>query len=185
MRFDAGGGPALPGRRQFLFTTSLAAAALLLPRSGAAKASFRSLSFVNTHTDEKLSVVYWADGVLEPQALRQIDHVLRDHRTGDVKAIDIELLDLLHELRGVLRSDAPFHVISGYRSPATNAMLRASSGGVARHSLHLDAKAADVRLPGVPLSDLRQAALSLRRGGVGYYPGPDFVHVDTGRVRAW
>jgi len=182
---DERGRPALPGRRLFLLTASLAAGALMLPERVRASARPRSLSFVNTHTDERLSAVYWADGALEPQALRDIDHILRDFRTGDVKPIDVELLDLLHDLRTALGSEAPFHVISGYRSPATNAMLRSHSGGVARHSLHLDAKAADVRLPGVPLADLRRAALSLRRGGVGYYPGPEFVHVDTGRVRAW
>jgi uncharacterized protein YcbK (DUF882 family) len=182
---DERGRPAPHGRRRFLITTSLATAALMLPGRARAGARPRSLSFVNTHTDEKLSATYWADGALEPQALREIDHILRDFRTGDVKPIEVELLDLLHDLRERVDSSAPFHVISGYRSPATNAMLRAQSGGVARHSLHLDAKAADVRLPGVPLAELRRAALSLRRGGVGFYPGPEFVHVDTGRVRAW
>jgi uncharacterized protein YcbK (DUF882 family) len=185
MRLDDRGRQALPGRRRFLFTASLAAVALAIPRRAAPSAAPRSLSFVNIHTDEKLSAVYWADGALEPQALCEIDHILRDYRTGDIKPIDVTLLDLLHDLRALVGSDAPFHVISGYRSPATNAMLRAHSEGVARHSLHLDAKAADVRLPGVALLDLRRAALSLQRGGVGYYPGPEFVHVDTGRVRAW
>lgn len=185
MRLDDGASPAPPGRRHFLLTSSLAALSLALPRGASASVSARSLSFVNTHTDERLSVVYFANGVFEPQALREIDHVLRDHRTGDEKPIDPGLLDLLHDLRAALRTDAPFHVISGYRSPATNAMLRARSGGVARHSLHLDGKAADVRLPGVALGELRRAALAQRRGGVGFYRGPDFVHVDTGRVRAW
>jgi uncharacterized protein YcbK (DUF882 family) len=147
--------------------------------------STRSLAFVNTHTDERLSTVYWADGSYEPQALRDIDRILRDVFTGEVKPIDPALLDLLHDLHLVWGTSTPFHVICGYRCPATNERLRQQSGGVARHSLHLEARAADVRLPGVPLSTLHTAALGLRRGGVGYYPASDFIHVDTGFVRAW
>ena len=176
---------AVPGRRRFLLGASCAAAAFVVTRRAGATPGTRALSFVNIHTDEKLSVVYWADGAYEPSALAGIDHVLRDYRTGDVKPIDVSLLDLLHDLRSELRSSEPFHLISGYRCPATNALLHERSRGVASRSLHLDAKAADVRLPGVALADLRRAALSLQRGGVGYYPGPEFVHVDTGRVRHW
>lgn len=179
--------PGLPlDRRRFLARSSLAAAAaLLLPRRASAMASSRSLAFVNTHTDERLSVVYWADGSYESQALRDIDRILRDVFTGERKPIDPALLELLHDLRGVSGTSAPFHVICGYRCPATNERLRQQSGGVARHSLHMEARAADIRLPGVPLSALHGAALGLRRGGVGFYPASDFIHVDTGPVRVW
>ena len=173
------------GRRRFLALSSAATAAILLPRRVSATPSSRSLAFLNTHTDERLSVVYWENGRYEPEALHGIDLILRDVFTGDVKPIDPDLLDLLHELRGGLGTMAPYHVICGYRSPATNERLRAQSGGVAKHSLHLEARAADIRLPGIPLEDLHRAALGMRRGGVGYYPASDFVHVDTGLVRSW
>ena len=109
----------------------------------------------------------------------------RDFRTGDVHAIDTGLLDLLHNLTTVTETTRPFQVISGYRSPATNAMLRQVSEGVAAGSLHMQGLAIDIRLADVPLGKLRKAALAMKRGGVGYYPASDFVHVDTGRVRAW
>lgn len=120
-----------------------------------------------------------------PSALSRVDRFLRDFRTGEIHEIDPALLDLLNDLAALTGAAEPYHVISGYRSPTTNAMLRRRSGGVARRSLHMDGKAVDVRLPGVPLRTLRDAAVSLGRGGVGYYPGPDFVHVDTGAVRIW
>ena len=145
----------------------------------------RALSFLHTHTGESAHIVYWADGAYLRDGLAQIDHVLRDHYSGDVHAIDAALLDLLHALTQRLDSSRPFHVISGYRSPATNAKLAAHSGGVAQHSLHMAGQAIDVRLPGCPLSTLRDTALALRGGGVGYYAASDFVHVDVGRVRRW
>lgn len=145
----------------------------------------RTLGFLSTHTGERLRATYWADGRYESEALSEINHVLRDHRTGDVKEMDVALLDLLNELQGHLRVGEPFHVISGYRSPATNALLAAESNGVARNSLHLAGRAIDIRLPGIPLAQLRKAALGLHQGGVGYYPSLDFVHVDTGRIRFW
>ena len=118
-------------------------------------------------------------------ALGQVNSFLRDFRTREVHDIDPKLLDLLHRLAGELDAAEPYHVISGYRSPRTNSALRSKSGGVAKYSLHMDGKAIDIRLPGVPLARVREAALDLKLGGVGYYPGSDFVHVDTGRVRAW
>lgn len=150
------------------------------PASGA-----RSVSFDNIHTGEKLSVEYWADGTYVPDALDAVNHVLRDYRTGAVHAIAPKLLDLLHHLRATMESKAPFSVISGYRSPATNARMHARSGQVAAHSLHMDGEAIDIRVPGAKLAALHKAALSLRLGGVGYYPVSDFVHVDIGRVRRW
>ena len=116
-------------------------------------------------------------------ALGQVNSFLRDFRTREVHDIDPKLLDLLHRLAGELDAAEPYHVISGYRSPRTNSALRSKSGGVAKYSLH--GKAIDIRIPGVPLARVREAALDLKLGGVGYYPGSDFVHVDTGRVRAW
>jgi uncharacterized protein YcbK (DUF882 family) len=145
----------------------------------------RSLAFRNLHTDETVDVVYWADGRLEPDALREIDWVLRDFRTGEARPIDRRLLDLLWRLRSALDTEEPYEVISGYRSPATNAMLHRAGRGVARGSLHVRAMAVDIRVPDQPLTALRDAALALRLGGVGYYPASGFIHVDVGRVRVW
>ena len=131
---------------------------------------------------------YCCGGEYQPEALKEINHILRDFRANEIKPIDPGLLDLLHELGGTLETDQPFHIISGYRSPHTNAMLRARGGehtGVASSSLHMVGKAIDIRVPGVKLDHLRGAARSLKLGGVGYYPSSNFVHVDTGRVRAW
>lgn len=145
----------------------------------------RTLAFYHTHTGEQLRTVYWAEGAYQPEGLQAIYRLLRDFRSGEVRAIDARLLDLLHRLSLSLNADQPFHVISGYRSPATNAMLRKNSDGVAKRSLHMQGLAIDIRLPGRELADLRRAALALRGGGVGYYPDSDFVHVDVGRVRSW
>ena len=176
-----------PKRRRIL---KLAGALTLacLPVPALARTSVgeqRSLAFLNIHTGERLSAVYWADGRYLTAALGEIDHLLRDYRTDEVKPIDRRLLDLLHLLRNRLDSGAPFHVISGYRSPATNNMLAKRSGGVARKSLHMRGMAIDMNLPGRDLATLHRAARSLRLGGVGYYPKPGFVHLDVGRVRYW
>jgi uncharacterized protein YcbK (DUF882 family) len=179
-------------RRGFLGLGALATAAALVPgrahAAGAAKRRERSLSFLHTHTGERLKVTYCCDGEYQPEALAQLNHLLRDFRQNEEKAIDPQLFDLLHELSGTLGTDQPYHVISGYRSPLTNTMLRERGGahtGVASNSLHMVGKAIDIRLPGVALDNLRGAARSLKLGGVGYYPASNFVHVDTGRVRFW
>jgi len=145
----------------------------------------RTLAFYNSHTGERLRATFWADGAYVADEIAAIDQLLRDHRSGDVFPVDRRLFDTLHALERVLGKDGEFHVISGYRSPATNAMLRRNGGGVAKGSLHTHGKAIDIRLPGVALADLHRAALSLRAGGVGYYPKSDFLHLDTGRVRRW
>jgi uncharacterized protein YcbK (DUF882 family) len=145
----------------------------------------KCLSFYNIHTGESLSATYSRSGELLPSALQKINHILRDHRTGEVREIDVRLLDLLHRLAREIRCAQPFHVISGYRSKQTNDYLRQRGGGVASGSLHMAGQAIDIRLPGCCLSDLRKTALALREGGVGYYPKPDFVHLDVGRVRCW
>jgi len=170
----------------------LAAAAAIAPwarlaaADGGPESEPRGLAFRNLHTGESVDVVYRADGQLDHGALREIDWVLRDFRTGEARRVDQRLLDLLWRLRTALDTTEPYEVISGYRSPKTNAMLvAASGGGVAKRSLHMEAKAIDIRLGDVALSDLRQTALGMKAGGVGYYKKSDFVHVDTGRVRQW
>jgi uncharacterized protein YcbK (DUF882 family) len=175
-------------RRRFAgaLGTLLAAPALLLSRhTPASTAPSRTLRFDHTHTGEKLTVTYTAGDRYLPSALLEINRFLRDFRTGDVHAIDPQLLDQLHMLATLTASPSPFEVISGYRSPATNNSLRAHSSGVAAHSLHLDGRAIDIRLANVALADVHEAAVSLRAGGVGFYPGSNFVHIDTGRVRRW
>ncbi len=147
----------------------------------------RELSFYHTHTGKRLDVVYWQDGNYEQAALEQINRFLSDFRTGDIVEIDPELLDIIYDVRASLGSDGTYQVISAYRSPKTNEMLRggSASSGVAKKSQHLLGKAIDVRLEGVPTAELRDAAIRLQRGGVGYYKDSDFVHMDTGRVRRW
>jgi uncharacterized protein YcbK (DUF882 family) len=149
-------------------------------------ASSRSLAVYNLHTDERLNVSYWERGDYIPGALREINYLFRDFRANEIKPMDPRLLDILYDLRVLTGSlSRPISLISGYRTPATNAMLAAASEGVARHSMHIEAKAADIHIDGVELSYLQRAALSLDAGGVGYYPRSNFVHVDTGRVRRW
>ncbi|TXH46223.1 MAG: DUF882 domain-containing protein [Burkholderiaceae bacterium] len=171
--------PALTRRR---FVAALAAAPVLAP---AHEQASRVLRFGHLHTGERLEVEYFAGGRYQPDALAAVNHLLRDFRNGEVGAMDPALLDLLHALRAQTGSRQPYEIISGYRSPATNRMLHERSSGVASQSLHMTGQAIDIRVADVPLAQLRQAALSLQRGGVGFYPGSNFVHVDTGRVRAW
>lgn len=159
----------------------LAAPHVALARTSKAKV----LSLYNLHTGERIDTEFWFEGRPVPEGLREIDRVLRDHRTGDVQAIDPKLLHLLHALRRKLNARQAFHVISGYRSPATNAKLRERSDGVAKKSFHTRGMAIDIALPGCDLRDLRRAALDLQTGGVGYYPNPGFIHVDAGPVRHW
>ena len=173
-------------RRVFLRRAG-AAAALLLPFGAACARSGerRSLSFVHTHTGEELSTVYFRDGQYQAAELQQINHLLRDFRTGEVHPIEPAVLDILADLRTLADREAPFQVISGYRSPQTNAALHRRSSGVAEHSLHLQGRAIDVRLSGYPTGKLHELALGMRRGGVGFYARSDFVHLDNGRVRFW
>jgi len=178
-------------RRSFLGYGALATAAAMVPgraQAAVSKRPERVLSFFHTHTGERLKIAYCCDGIYQPEALAQLNHLLRDFRLDQEKSIDPNLFDLLHELGGTLETDQPYHIISGYRSAQTNAMLRERGGahtGVASSSLHMVGKAIDIRLPGVRLDHLRSAAASLKLGGVGFYPSSNFVHVDTGRVRYW
>ena len=145
----------------------------------------RHLKFDNLHTGEKLKTVYWQNGKYLPESLRDVNRILRDHRTDEVRPIDEDLLDLLNALSGNLETSQPFEIISGYRSPDTNAMLHSRSKGVASNSYHIRGQAIDIRVPGRDLLHVRRAALEMRVGGVGYYPTSGFVHVDVGPVRAW
>ncbi len=177
-------------RRGFLKLGAFAAAAGFVPRPVFANIPAfaepeRRLALYNTHTGEALRVEYWAGGDYIPGALAEINQVLRDHRTDEVMPIHQDLLDLLHTLGGVLEIGEPFHVISGYRSPETNARLRKQRRRVARRSLHMEGMAIDVRVPGLKLSHLSRAALSLKAGGVGTYPRSNFIHLDIGPVRRW
>ncbi|AVR88584.1 YcbK family protein [Thauera aromatica] len=174
-------------RRLFLKGLSTLPLGLSLGSARAHPAAFahdHRLAFRHTHTDERLQLAYRdRRGYIEP-ALQRMNWLLRDFRTGDAVAMDPRLYDVLHALSLRCGGDT-FEIISGYRSPATNQALRKTGSGVARRSLHMDGRAIDIRLAGVATARLRDAALALRAGGVGYYPESDFVHIDTGPVRSW
>ena len=176
----------LTGRRRFLRNAAVGIGLCALPGlARAARGRERSLAFESLHTGEKLNVTYWANGWYNPDALWEVDQILRDWRTDETHPIRQELLDLLFDVRRLLRSRAPFEVISAYRSPETNRMLVEQGAGVAKTSLHMKGMAIDVALPDRDLSLLRKAGVVIRRGGVGYYPKPGFVHLDIGKVRSW
>jgi uncharacterized protein YcbK (DUF882 family) len=144
------------------------------------------LQLFNTHTGERLEIVYRRREQYIPGALAKLDYFLRDYRTGDVRHFDPRLYDILSDLTFAIgHPDGEIDIVCGYRTPSTNESLRAHTTGVARNSLHIQAEAIDLRMPGIDTLKLRAAALALRRGGVGYYPHSDFIHVDTGRVRQW
>lgn len=145
----------------------------------------RKLSFINLHTDEKLAVPYFENGRYVADAMHTIKHFMRDVRDGTEHDIDPATLDILTAVHMKLESSSPYYIISGYRSPKTNALLAAQTTGVAKHSLHMKGKAIDLRLADRSLSELHQVALSLKAGGVGYYPRSNFVHLDSGAVRTW
>jgi uncharacterized protein YcbK (DUF882 family) len=174
--------------RRHLLQAGLGACALLtLPSAyaGYSRINEKRLSLLNLHTGERVKTTYWVQGSYIPESLHAIEKVLRDHRSGEQHPIDPRLLDLMQYLHHKMGSSQAFQVISGYRSPVTNAALSAQSHGVAKNSLHMQGKAIDIRLPGVPLNVLREAAISLNAGGVGYYPSSNFIHLDTGNVRYW
>lgn len=145
----------------------------------------KNLAFHNLHTEEKVSVTYFEQGHYVPDAEQELNYLLRDHRSGDVHGIDRELFDLLHDLQLSLGGNKTFQVISGYRSPKTNAMLSKKSSGVAKKSFHMQGKAIDIRVVGVDSKIVQQAAIAMKRGGVGYYQSSNFIHIDTGHVRHW
>lgn len=171
-------------RRRLVFAGAGASAMLLAPVAAFA-ARPRMLDLYHTHTGEQLRVTYAEGGVLLPDALEEISHFLRDFRTGESHPIDPKTLDILHRLKQVTGGRGPYEIISAYRSPRTNKMLRGNTSGVAKRSLHMEGKAIDVRLRSVDTWQLREAALGLQAGGVGYYRDSNFIHVDSGRVRFW
>jgi uncharacterized protein YcbK (DUF882 family) len=186
----ANSGPC-PSRRRFLTlaTGAMISAGSLVSMPALAKSAFRkperALSIYNLHTGESVNAVYWANGAYVGEAIAEINHLMRDFRTDQVKAIHPQLLNLMYAISNSLGAARPIELISGYRSPDTNALLRERSNGVAKHSLHMDGMASDIRIAGHDLGALRKVALSLHAGGVGYYPQSDFVHVDVGPVRHW
>jgi uncharacterized protein YcbK (DUF882 family) len=185
----SGGRRQAVNRRDFIRLGSVAAVAvapdLIFGRTRPLHPAEKRLAFYNLHTGEHLKAVYWSGGRYVPGALKEINWILRDYRQNKVKPIDLRLLDLLHELDQKLETRQPFNIICGYRSPATNEYLRKYTAGVAKHSMHIQAKAVDIRIPGCRLVAVQRAALALRDGGVGIYPISDFLHVDVGRVRRW
>ena len=158
---------------------------LAMPRFAWATIPQRQLAFYHLHTGESIRLAYVENGRYVPDALQELSHFMRDWRTGDAHPIDPALFDQLYALQHMVETPGPYHVICGYRSPKTNQMLHANSEGVANHSMHLEGRAMDIRLPGKDLASLHKAALSMNAGGVGFYPGSDFIHIDTGRVRRW
>lgn len=145
----------------------------------------RRLRLTNAHTWEKLDIVYWADGDYISEALTEINFLMRDHRANRVKAMDVNLIDQLFQIVTSLETKERVHILSGYRTAETNAALRKASSGVAKYSLHMEARAMDINIPTVSSKIIQKSAIALKAGGVGYYPGPGFVHIDTGKVRNW
>ena len=177
-------------RRYFIKAGSIAAGALFIPKALFARIhspcpSGKSLSFYSIHTAESLDVCYFKNGQYDQQALDAINRLLRDHRTGEVKPIDTRLLEILYVVKRIIKPNSPFNVISGYRSASTNAMLYRTTTGVNKNSLHMKGRAIDIRIPGFKTSRLKETAVQIHAGGVGYYPKSNFIHVDTGPFRTW
>lgn len=170
-------------RRTFLVASAYTAAGLLIPGSLSANIK-RTLNFYHTHTGEKMEVEY-SPGAYHGSVRHALEYFLRDHRTGEIHAIDPRLFDTLCAIQDCCSKNTCFEIISGYRSPKTNAALRKNGTGVARKSLHMQGRAVDIRLSGLPTTMLRDIAINLHNGGVGYYQKSDFVHIDTGRRRNW
>jgi len=181
-------------RRRLMQTVLVGSAGLTLARFAAARgeavsetpAVDRSIELHNTHTNESGSVVYRRGDVFVDRAIASLRNVMRDHRNGESHDIDVALYDQLYDLARAAHCDPRFEIISGYRSPESNSQMASRPGsGVAKHSLHMEGRAIDIRMHGCSCADLRDLALTASRGGVGYYRNSDFVHIDTGRVRTW
>lgn len=163
----------------------LAACSVLPVQASQSVIGLRKLGFYNIHTREREHGNYWIDGFYQDDTLQNFSHVLRDHRQNLAVPMDNRLYELLYQLNRTLNVTEEYHVISGYRSPQTNQMLASKSNAVAKKSYHMRGMAIDIAIPDVKLSHLREAAISLKLGGVGYYPKSGFIHVDTGPVRLW
>ncbi|MFI2812923.1 MULTISPECIES: DUF882 domain-containing protein [Microbulbifer] len=174
-----------PSRRRFLAVTCATAAAVTAGPTFAKVGNARTLKMRNLHTGETLNTAFWSNGKYDSSGLKQFNRLLRDHRANEVTRMDPELFDIVYKLKEKLGFNGTVEIISGYRSPKTNAKLRAQGRGVARRSYHTRGMALDIRFPGISTSKLRRAAMDLKAGGVGHYPKSGFVHVDTGPVRSW
>ena len=175
-------------RRSFLKSSVVLASVIGMPalaKAAQPAPAERTLRLYNTHTGESLRSVFWAEGQFIPDALKDINKLLRDHRNDKIAEMDPKLIVLLNDVSDKFGDNQVLHIISGYRSPESNAKLAAASNGVARHSMHMEGKAIDIRMPGKDLAQLHKAAMAMKSGGVGYYPDSQFVHMDTGRVRYW
>ncbi|MGO5000066.1 DUF882 domain-containing protein [Oceanisphaera sp. W20_SRM_FM3] len=174
-------------RRRFLLGLGgLSATALLpMPALASRSAPVRKLSLHSINTGEQVTASFWEEGSYLKEGLNTLNRVMRDYRAGEQSEIDPKLFDQLYLLQHRLGKAGEIQIISGYRSPNTNAMLRRTSRGVAKKSYHMTGQAIDLRIPGVSLAQVRQAALNMKVGGVGYYPSSNFVHLDTGPVRSW
>ena len=172
-------------RRDFLKKSLLFTSAIIVPSRSSANALEKRIKLYHIHTGEHLDAIFWIDGEYIYDELVNIDYFLRDYRTDEVRKIDVKLLEYLYGIQRRLHANREFNILSGYRSPKTNDYLRHHSKGVAKHSFHMYGRALDIHLPGYHLSTLKYAALSLRRGGVGYYPKSHFIHIDTGAPRYW
>ena len=180
----------IPSRRRFLKNIAYGSLLALAGTNSVNAAvsyfpSHKTLALENLHTGDKLKLTYYEGGRYINDALREISFLLRDYHNDYVHPIDTDLLDQLYDLKLSLGINKPFHIVSGYRSPVTNAKMRKRSHGVAKNSLHMEGRAIDIRIEGVDTRDIRNAALAMQRGGVGYYERSDFVHLDTGSVRTW
>ena len=172
-------------RRDFFKKSLLYASVAIIPSTSYAKQLEKRVKLYNIHTGEMVDAIYWANGQYIYDEIANIEFVLRDFRENIIHPIDIGLIDYMHKLHSVVQAKKEILVISGYRSPHTNTMLRSKSRGVAKRSLHMQGKAVDIRIPGVNLSILKFAAILLYKGGVGYYPKSNFLHIDTGKPRYW
>jgi len=179
-------------RRHFLQQLSLSALALSTPPVFAAqsqlilpKEEHRTLKLKNLHTGDKIHATYWEHGEYLIDGLAEIYFAMRDHRANKVTAMDLELLDNLHHVQTKLDTRNEIYLLSGYRSPETNESLRSQHEGVAKHSLHMQGRALDFRIPGISNRYLNKATLAVSGGGVGYYRKSGFIHLDTGRKRHW
>ncbi len=176
-----------PERRRFLRNSLFLAGGLVSAPAIATtrRTGERRIELHNLHTNEREKILFWSGGEYQEGGLSDLNHLLRDHRTGDIYNMDTGLIDLVYDLDRQLGSNNRIEIISGYRSPKTNNALRSKSDGVAKRSFHMQGKAMDLRVPGIALKELKQTALKMKRGGVGFYPKSGFVHIDTGRVRSW
>ncbi|BAF69853.1 YcbK family protein [Nitratiruptor sp. SB155-2] len=172
-------------RRDFLKKSSLFSVSILIPSFAKAAQYEKVLQLYHVHTGERRKVTFWLDGEYIPEEIESLQYFLRDFRNDEIHPIDIKVIEYLYDVSKKCSHDREIHVLSAYRSPSTNEYLRHHGGGVAKQSYHLFGKAIDFRIPGISLHHVRNTALSLHKGGVGYYPKSGFIHIDSGKPRSW